>query len=151
MDGGALSGRLADVKKQSPPISIVRARELRRNATDAERRMWTLLREHFGYARFRRQVPIGPFICDFVSHRHRLAIEVDGGQHTEAADAARTQQIEAQGYRVVRFWNSEVTENPGGCCGRLVLFVPPDHPHPAATRQQAAKSSHPSPIEGEEN
>ena len=137
------------MKKHAPGISIVRARDLRRNATDAERRMWALLREFFPHARFRRQVPLRHYICDFVSHGCRLVVEIDGGQHLAEADAARTRAIEAEGYRVVRFWNSEVLSNSEGCVIRLGEVLPQPHPHPAATRQQAAKSSHPSPIEGE--
>jgi len=149
LDGGALSARLRAVKKHAPAISVVRARHLRRNATDAERRMWDLLREHFEFARFRRQVPIRHYICDFVSHGFRLVVEIDGGQHSMEADRGRTVAIEAEGYRVVRFWNSDVLGNPEGCAIRLADLLPRDHPHPAATRQQAAKSSHPSPIKGE--
>jgi len=144
------------VKKHAPPISIVRARNLRRNATEAERRMWALLREHFGHVRYRRQVPLRHYICDFVSHGFRLVIEIDGGQHTAEADCVRTRAIEAEGYRIVRFWNSEVLGNPEWCATQLSELLRQAHPHPATTRQQAAKSSHhwpsagfASPIKGE--
>jgi very-short-patch-repair endonuclease len=62
--------------------------------------------------RFNRQVPIGPFICDFVARSAKLIIEVDGGQHGWQADEdrARTRYLESQGYRVIRFWNSDVLE-----------------------------------------
>ncbi len=138
------------MKKHPPPISILRARELRKNATPAERSMWRLLHENFPEARFRRQVPLRHYIVDFASHRFKLVIEIDGGQHSDANDAVRTADIEAEGYLVVRFWNNEVLENGEGCMVRLGQFLRRDHPHPAATRQQAAKSAHPSPIMGEE-
>jgi very-short-patch-repair endonuclease len=138
------------VKKHPPSISVTRARELRRNATEAELRMKWLLKEHFSYARFRFQVPIRHFIADFASHRYRLIIEIDGGQHGTLQDIQRTQALEEEGYRVVRFWNNDVLENAEGCFQRLQNLLPRDHPHPASTRQQAAKSSHPSPIKGEE-
>jgi very-short-patch-repair endonuclease len=138
------------MKKHPPPISILRARELRRNATDAEQRMWRLLREHFPAARFRRQVPLRQHIADFASHRCKMVIEIDGGQHSPEVDAQRTSDMEHEGYRVVRFWNNEVLQNDEGCVLRLQLLLRNDHPHPAATRQQAAKSAHPSPIKGEE-
>jgi len=64
------------------------------------------LREAFPEHHFRRQVPIRHFIADFASHRTRLVIEVDGGQHSQARDAERTKVIENEGYRVVRFWNN---------------------------------------------
>ena len=138
------------MKKHPPPISVIRARKLRQDATDAERRMLWLLREHFATARFRFQVPIRQYIVDFASHRLRLEIEIDGGQHSREADAARTAIIEAEGYRVIRFWNNEVLQNDEGCVIRLAQLIPRDHPHPAAPRRHAAKSSHPSPIKGEE-
>lgn len=111
------------MKKNAPPISIVRARELRRNPTDAERAMWRLLREHCAEARFRRQVPIRHYIADFASHRCKLVIEIDGGQHDPANDARRTTEIEAEGYKVVRFWNSEVLDNAAGCAARLGMAL----------------------------
>jgi very-short-patch-repair endonuclease len=77
--------------------------------------MWRLLREVAPEGRWRRQVPIRHFIADFASHRIKLVIEVDGGQHSEEADAARTAMIEAEGYRVVRFWNNDVLGNAQGC------------------------------------
>ena len=139
------------MKHHPPPISIVRARALRRDATDAERLMWRLLKENFAEARFRRQVPLRHYIVDFASHRLRLAIEVDGGQHSDEADAQRTADIESEGYKVVRFWNNEVLRNAEGCMARLAQPVRRIHPYPTSTRRQAAKSSYPSPIKGEED
>jgi very-short-patch-repair endonuclease len=110
--------------------STQRARELRSNATDAERTMWNLLRESFPEARFRRQVPIRMFIVDFASHRAQLVIEVDGGQHNEARDASRTTMIEAEGYRVLRFWNHDLLGNPKGVWTVIDSALHPDHPHP---------------------
>jgi very-short-patch-repair endonuclease len=94
-----------------------RARDLRLNATDAERRLWQhISARQVAGVRFNRQVPIGPFICDFVSRSVKLVIEVDGGQHDWQAedDARRTRFLEAQGYRVLRFWNNDVLQNPEG-------------------------------------
>ena len=137
------------MKKHPPGISIVRARELRQNATLAEQRLWRLLRVWFPEGRWRRQVPIRHYIADFASHRLRLAIELDGGQHSQVGDAVRTAAIEQEGYRVVRFWNNEVMENAEGCLARLQAFIRHTHPHPTATRR-SAKSPYPSSIEGEE-
>jgi len=81
--------------------------------------MLRLLRENFPQARFRWQVPIRHYFADFASHRAKLIVEVDGGQHSEEADAARTADIEAEGYRIVRFWNHDVLENGEGCMERL--------------------------------
>ena len=92
------------------------ARALRRNATDVERIMWRLVRDRrLAGVKFRRQVPIGPFVVDFASIEHRLVVELDGGQHAEsAADARRDAFLVADGWRVLRFWNNEVTQNRDG-------------------------------------
>lgn len=92
------------------------ARSLRRNLTDAERRLWSALRGRRlqGY-KFRRQHPEGPFVLDFACIEHRLAIEVDGGQHADSeADHRRTPWLESQGWRVLRFWNNEILSNTEG-------------------------------------
>ena len=82
--------------------NTARARQLRKNLTDAERSLWNILRNRqmSGY-RFRRQAPIGPYIVDFVCFKNRLVIEVDGGQHMVRSDydAARTTWLEAEGFR----------------------------------------------------
>jgi len=92
------------------------ARNLRNNATEAERRLWLHLRaSRFERTKFTRQFPIGDFIADFACRSLRLAIELDGGQHADSTtDANRTRIIEAHGYRVLRFWNNEVLENING-------------------------------------
>jgi very-short-patch-repair endonuclease len=88
-----------------------RARDLRNNATDAERALWRALkgRQLQGF-RFRRQVPIGKYIADFVCPQARLVVELDGGQHVEQMqyDSARTVVLAALGYRVLRYWNDDV-------------------------------------------
>ena len=108
-----------------PSGTVQRARELRKNATDAEKRMWRALRENFPDAKFRRQVPIGSYFADFLSFSMKLVIEVDGGQHGEAReyDARRTAFIEAQGYRVIRFWNNDVLGNTEGVIAAISLSL----------------------------
>lgn len=94
-----------------------RAAELRRNFTDAEALLWFRLRNRrLGSHKFRRQVPIGPFIVDFVCMSARLAIELDGGQHAEqkAYDDERSRYLEREGFDVLRFWNNEVLCNLDG-------------------------------------
>jgi adenine-specific DNA-methyltransferase len=87
------------------------ARTLRRNQTAAEKRLWRHLRNR-GLAghKFRRQYPIGPYIADFVCLEKYLVVEADGGQHVERAaeDERRTGFIEAQSFKVLRFWNHDV-------------------------------------------
>jgi 2-isopropylmalate synthase len=78
--------------------------------------MWRLLRDRrFGGVKFRRQVPIGPFIADFAAIEHRLVVELDGGQHADSAtDVRRDRFLKNEGWRVVRFWNNEVMGNREG-------------------------------------
>jgi very-short-patch-repair endonuclease len=91
-----------------------RAKALRKEMTNAERFLWFMLRGHrFSGLSFRRQAPIGPFIVDFVCQQHRLIIEIDGGQHAAASehDRQRDKWLRSKGYRVLRFWNTEVLRN----------------------------------------
>jgi very-short-patch-repair endonuclease len=89
----------------------VRARALRNAATPAERKLWLLLKNRqVAGAKFSRQMPVGPFFADFLCRERRLIIELDGQGHdqTVAQDAARTDLLERQGYRVLRFENRRV-------------------------------------------
>jgi very-short-patch-repair endonuclease len=85
-------------------------------STDSERRLWSALRDRQlqGY-KFRRQHNVGSFILDFACIEHMLAVEADGGQHNDSeADKRRTAWLESQGWKVVRFWNSEILSNLDG-------------------------------------
>ena len=91
-------------------MNLARAKAMRSEMTDAEAKLWRLLRaKRFVGFKFRRQQPIGPFIADFVCQAARLIIEADGSQHAESeSDARRTAWLEARGYRVLRFWNGDI-------------------------------------------
>jgi very-short-patch-repair endonuclease len=94
-----------------------RARDLRRNLTNAERRLWSQLRlRQIEGHRFRRQRPVGPYVVDFICLEQRLVIEVDGGQHAErtSQDAKRDAWLRSQGYRILRYWNNEVLSQTEG-------------------------------------
>ena len=95
-------------------MNTSKARELRKNLTESEQVLWKHLRmrQINGY-KFRRQQPIGPYIVDFVSFERRVIIELDGGQHSQQVvyDSKRTAWLEAQGYRVLRFWNNQVLKD----------------------------------------
>jgi len=87
------------------------ARNLRKNSTEAERKLWSHLRNRqLLNHKFRRQHPIGKYVVDFVCIEKQLIIELDGGQHMErkSEDEERTKFLETQGYRVLRFWNDQV-------------------------------------------
>jgi len=95
---------------------IRHARRLRVDATDAERKLWYLLRrrELAGW-KFRRQRPVDRYIADFACVEAKLIVELDGGQHAgNAADELRTRRLEALGWQVMRFWNPDVLTNPEG-------------------------------------
>ena len=107
------------------------ARELRRNMTEAEKKLWSRLRgRQIAQQKFRRQAPLEGYIVDFLCIQKRLVIEVDGGQHAErtAQDEGRTQKLEAAGYRVLRFWNNEVFENMSGVLSAVDAAVNAETP-----------------------
>lgn len=101
--------------------------------TEAERTMWRMLRfRQMEGRRFRRQVPIGRYIVDFLCHEAKLIIEIDGGQHDPSSqeETARTRFLEGEGYRLLRFWNNEVLGNPEGVERVIVAHLRRLHPHP---------------------
>ena len=120
-----------------------RAQLLRSNATPAERTLWRhLSRRQLDGWKFSRQIPVGPFICDFMCRKLKLVIEIDGGQHDEnPRDVARTAYIAREGFRVVRYWNNEVQDNLSGVLENLRLIVGRSHPlpPPASGRGRAAQ------------
>jgi very-short-patch-repair endonuclease len=92
-------------------MNKTKARELRKNPTDAEKELWKHLRlRQIGGYKFRRQHPVGPYIVDFVCLKRRLIVEVDRGQHSQqvAYDEERSMWLEGQGFQILRFWDNEV-------------------------------------------
>jgi very-short-patch-repair endonuclease len=115
-----------------------RSRELRLNATDAERKLWVQLSARkIAGVRFNRQFPVGPFICDFVSRSAKLVIEVDGGQHAVDVekDQARTAYLQSQDYRVIRFWNNDMLERIDGVVSEIERVLA-DMPSPNPSRKR---------------
>ena len=97
------------------------AKILRKNMTEQEKILWHVLRNKQFYGlKFRRQVPIGDYVADFVCEIHNLIIEIDGGQHNEPEniekDEQRTEFLISKGYKVLRFWNNDVDNNLEGVC-----------------------------------
>ncbi len=118
-----------------------RARALRKDSTNAERIVWSLVRAHrLEGVGFRRQAPIGPYIVDFVSYSARLVIELDGGQHYEDSyemrDARRDRLLRSKGFRVLRFSNHDVMTNREGVWDVIAAAVgmaaAPSLPSPAS-------------------
>jgi homoserine kinase type II len=120
------------------------ARSLRKNQTQAEQRLWQILRKKSLGFRFRRQFPIdNKYIADFVCLEKRLIIEIDGGQHSESIkDIERTLYLENQDFRVIRFWNNEILDNLDGCYEILLEELNKDAtPHPGPPPQGGRESS----------
>jgi len=116
----------------------VRARALREAPTDAESLLWCHLRDRrLANFKFRRQRSFGPYFADFACLEAKLVVELDGGQHVEAAgyDENRTRFIEAQGYRVLRFWNNEALAQTDAVRERILQALQEDNPHPSPLPQ----------------
>ena len=102
------------------------ARRLRRDMTDAERELWSRLRNRqVAGLKFRRQMPLEGFITDFACVEARFVVEVDGGQHADAVerDALRTKAIEGAGYLVIRFWNEDVLKDIDGVIAEIMRVI----------------------------
>ena len=107
-------------------MPIRNARRFRVEQTEAETALWKRLRNgQLDGVKFRCQHPVGPYTVDFVAIAERLIIELDGGQHAvqQARDERRTDYLSQQGYRVIRFWNNEVLDNPDGIMLRIRAFL----------------------------
>ena len=110
-------------------------RQLRARMTDAERRMWSLLRgKQMAGCKFRRQHPFERWILDFVCLELRLIVEVDGGQHADAPDdRARDRFFEGAGFTILRFWNHDVLQQRDAVADaiyRTVMQLRATRPHP---------------------
>jgi len=106
-------------------VKHIRARGLRQNQTDAERRMWMLLRDRrLAHLKFRRQQAIGNYFVDLFCAQKGLIIELDGGQHNGSRkDEERTAWLESRGYKVLRFWNNDVLKNKEGVLTAILLAL----------------------------
>ena len=121
---------------------IENSRQLRKNMTPQEKRLWSAIRnrQFFGY-RFRRQFPIGQYIVDFICREKKIIIEIDGGQHNEDiniyCDNKRTEYLMAKGYKIIRFWNNEIDKNLVGVYEKLkevfnvIDTITPPQPSPS--------------------
>ncbi len=113
-------------KMQQTDLATARARNLRQHQTDAERILWYHLRDRrFMALKFRRQVPLGPFIADFYCAEHRLITEADGGHHGGPSDLRRDAWLTANGISTLRFWNHDILFNLPGTLDRIAQKVSP--------------------------
>jgi very-short-patch-repair endonuclease len=122
---GRGQGEGAPALQEEAPSLTAFARRLRRDQTNAERLLWSRLRNRqLGGWQFKRQVPIGKYIADFCCAGPWLVVELDGGHHNRdrvaELDCRRTLKLEGKRYLVARFWNSEVTENLDSVCDSIL-------------------------------
>lgn len=125
------------------PIGTVpRARQLRREASEPERRLLRALREAFPHLKWRHQTPIGRFYVDILCFSERLVIEVDGDTHaaTSNDDAARTRLIEQEGYRVLRVANADVLQNLDGVLTHLSFSLREKEGAPQARKDEGDRA-----------
>ena len=121
-----------------------KARSLRQTSTDAKHRLWRLLRSRqLVGAKFRRQVPIGAWVADFVTFEHMLIVEADASQHAESTcDHTRDADLQGRGFRILRFWNNDIILNTRGVLDHIVQTIA-QFPSPCGLRPR------PSPTRGE--
>ncbi|MDG5489617.1 DUF559 domain-containing protein [Sphingomonas sp. BGYR3] len=135
---------------------LVRARQLRRDSTDAERKLWSILRaKKLAGWKWRRQQPIERYIADFVCFETRVIVEADGGQHAgDPGDDMRDAWLTGQGFRVIRFWSNDILTNSEGVADRIlaaqvdaaastdVLVARPPLPNPSPARGEGLSMEH---------
>lgn len=116
------------------------SRSLRRSQTEAEKKLWNCLRSgRFLGFKFRRQLPLGPYITDFCCLEKRLVVELDGSQHAADSkkDSERTKFLEKEGFQVVRIWDNEALANIEAVLEYLKKYI------------EKSPSPYPSPLKGE--
>jgi len=108
-----------------PPAKRSFARSLRREMTEAEVRLWHELRDRrLDRIKFRRQIPLGKYIADFVCLEAGLIIEIDGSQHADSdSDRIREVELKARGFRILRFWNDDVLKDLNAVCDTIIAYV----------------------------
>jgi len=111
------------------------ARNLRKNQTPQEAKMWSILRNYqIDGLKFKRQYPIGDYIVDFVCKDIKLVIEIDGSQHNESPnieyDEKRTKYLNSKSYTVLRFWNNDIDKNIDGVYEKILETIKDIQPSP---------------------
>ena len=111
------------------------AREMRRDPTEAERKLWSILRAgRMNGAKFKRQEQIGNYIVDFVCFRSKLIVEADGSQHADSErDRVRDVWLTDHGFRVLRFWNNDILGKTDGVADTILAALTLPHPSNSPT------------------
>ena len=128
--------------------ALRKAKHMRGEPTETEHRLWQIVRgKRLAGWKFRRQVRLGAYTPDFVCHRAKLIVEVDGGHHCEEDDGDRDSWLKSQGYRVLRFWNNDIFENEEGVLKAILSAL--EAPAAASSRNGRPPLPNPSPTRGE--
>jgi len=141
--------------RSSDPKSTIRARELRREATSTENKLWSALRgRQIDNYKFVRQEPIGPYFADFLCRATKLIIEIDGATHERpeerSRDERRTSSLQQLGYRIIRFTNADIYESLDHTIEILRITPAETAPHPPTSLREAGPNPLPAP-QGEGN
>ena len=114
-----------------PTNTLENSRRLRREMTDAERKLWGVLRtRQLAGLKFRRQHPVPPYIVDFCGIEKRLVVELDGSQHNAKSDSTRTRTLASQGWRMIRFWDNDVLLATEAVVEAIWNIACKPYPHP---------------------
>ncbi|SDQ87590.1 DUF559 domain-containing protein [Pseudoxanthomonas sp. CF125] len=134
------------LKPPLPTTTLENSRRLRREMTDAERKLWRFLRAgQLGGLKFRRQHPIPPYIADFCCIAKKLIVELDGSQHTNSGDAFRTRALRFQGWQIIRFWDHDVLLATEAVAEAIwnIACKPYPHPNPSPDGRGAQAQTEP--------
>ncbi len=131
-----------DIPHPTPQLLRQRAKAMRSAPTDAEQKLWTILRaKRLADYKFKRQVPIDHYIADFVCLRRRVVVEADGGQHGASLDATRDAYLRSQGFRILRFWNNDILTNEEGVSRQIFDALESPLPNPSPAEGRGAKGA----------
>jgi very-short-patch-repair endonuclease len=119
------------LKPPLPTTTLENSRRLRREMTDAERKLWSLLRAgQLEGLKFRRQHPIPPYVADFCCIEKKLIVELDGSQHNAQSDGSRSRALQSQGWRIVRFWDHDALLSTAAVVEAIWNAACEPYPHP---------------------
>ncbi|MDR6843293.1 endonuclease domain-containing protein [Pseudoxanthomonas sacheonensis] len=119
------------LKPPLPTTTLENSRRLRREMTDAERKLWSLLRAgQLEGLKFRRQHPIPPYVADFCCIEKKLIVELDGSKHNAQSDGSRSRALQSQGWRIVRFWDHDALLSAAAVVEAIWNAACEPYPHP---------------------